>query len=79
MATPRSLVPAVNRPPYSQSALNDCSPESRPPNNELTLEMSDNGPQNFTEVPKVDKPLNPNADSCPCDDPKRIVARLTRF
>ena len=35
--------------------------------------MSDNGPQNFTEVPKVDKPLNPNADSWPCNDPKPIV------
>ena len=35
--------------------------------------MSDNGPQNLTEVPQVDKPLNPNADSWPCDDPKPIV------
>ena len=73
VATPRSLVPAVNRPTYSQSELNDCPSESRPPNNELTLEMSGNGPQNFTEVPKVDKPLNPNVDSWPCDDPKPKV------
>ena len=73
VATPRSLVSAANRPTYSQSAVNDCSSESRPPNNEPTLEKSDNEPQNFTEVPKVDKPLNSNAASWPCDDPKLIV------
>ena len=78
VATPRSLLPAANRPTYSQSALNDCSSESRPPNNDPTLEMSDNGPQNFTEVPKVDKPLNPNADSWPCDDPKPIVKLIQK-
>lgn len=37
------------------------------------MEKSDNEPQNFTEVPKVDKPLNSNAASWPCDDPKPIV------
>ena len=78
VATPRSLLPAANRSTYSQSALNDRSSESRPPNNEPTLEMSDNGPQNFTEVPKVDTPLNPNADSWPCDDPKPIVKLIQK-
>ena len=73
VATPRSLVPAANRPTYSQSAVNDCSSDSRSPNNEPTLEKSDNEPQNFTEVPKVDKPPNSNAASWPCDDPKPIV------
>ena len=73
VATPRSLVPAANWPTYSQSAINNCSSESRPPNNEPTLEKSDNEPQNFTEVPKVAKPLYSNAASWPRDDPKPIV------
>ena len=63
--TPRSLVSVGNQPTYCQSTANDCSSESRPPNNEPTMEKSDNEPQNFTEVPKVDKPLNSNADSWP--------------
>ena len=37
VASPRSLVPAANRPTYSQSAVNDCLSESRPPNNESAL------------------------------------------
>ena len=73
VASPGSLVPAANWPTYSQRAVNNCSAESRSPNNEPTLEKSDNEPQNFTEVPKVDKPLNSNAASWPCDDPKPIV------
>ena len=73
VATPRSFAPAANWPAYSQSAVNNCSSESRPPNNEPTLEKSDNEPQNFTEVPKVAKPLYSNAASWPRDDPKPIV------
>ena len=37
------------------------------------MKKSDNEPQDFTEVPKVDKPQNSNAASWPCDDPKPIV------
>ena len=73
VATPRSLDPAADRSTYSQSAVNDCSPESRPPENEPMLDETNNGPQSLPEVPKVSKPLNPNADSWPCDDLKPIV------
>ena len=73
VATPRSLEPAANRPTYSESAVNGCSPEFRPPQNEPTLDETDNGPKNFTEAPKVSKPLNPKADSWPCDDLKPAV------
>ena len=68
VATPRSFDPATNWPTYSQSAVNSCPSESQPPKSELTLDNTDNRPQNFTEVPKVSKPLNPNAYSWPCDD-----------
>jgi len=73
MATSRSFDPATNRPTYFQSAANSCPSESQPPKNELTLDKTDNRPQNFTEVPKVSKTLNPNADSWPCDDLKPEV------
>ena len=56
-----------------QSTVNSCPSESQPPKNKLTLDKTDNRPQNFTEVPKVSKPLNPNADSWPCHDLKPEV------
>ena len=68
VATPRSLEPAANRPTYSDSTVNSCSSEFRQPKNEPTLDNTDNVPQNFTEAPKLSKPLNPNAGSWPCDD-----------
>ena len=67
MVTPRSLDPAANRSTCSQSAVNGCSSESRPPKNEPTLDDTNNGPQSLPEVPKVSQPPNPNADSWPCD------------
>jgi len=73
VATSRSFDPATNQPTYFQSAVNSCPSESQPPKNKLTLDKTDNRPQNYSEVPKVGKPLNPNADSWPCDDLKPEV------
>jgi len=73
MAAPRPLEPAANQPIYSKGVVNGCSSESWLPKNELTLDSTENRPQNFTEVPKVSKPLNPNANTWPCDDLKPVV------
>ena len=73
VGTPISLDPPANRPTCSESAQNSCSSECQLPKNELTLDNTDNRPQNFTEVPKVSKPLNLNANSWPCDDLKPVI------
>ena len=73
MGTPISLDPAANRPTHSKSTQNSCSSECQLPKNEPTLDNTDNRPQNFTEVPKVSKPLNLNANRWPCDDLKPVI------
>ena len=73
VGTPISFDPAANRPTRSESAQNSCSSECQLPKNEPTLDNTDNRPQNFTEVPKVSKPLNLNANSWPCDDLKPVI------
>ena len=73
VGTPISLDPADNRPTHSESTQNSCSSECQLPKNEPTLDNTDNRPQNFTEVPKVSKPLNLNANRWPCDDLKPVI------
>ena len=66
-------VPAAERPAHRQSALEDSSLERKPPKDEPTLDTDDSQPHSSAKNPKVNKSLDPNADSWPCDDQKSGV------